>query len=812
MVAVAANTSFRHIPPILSRGFYTKYVQSNWARQWAPLLALLLLYPVWTSAFGLYGPDEPRYASIARAMAETGDWITPRLDGEAWLEKPPLLYWMSALGYAVGLGPETAPRVPLGLASVGFLVWIRFYLRRWMSDERAMLAAAILATSAGWVAYSNVAVTDVPLSICFGAGMLVSLRWIEEGRRRDALLAGALFGLAVLAKALVPLALGAPLVWFARKRWRQWPLVAAALLAVALPWYAAITMREGWAFIDELFIKHHLSRFVSEELQHVQPFWFYGPILLGLLAPWTLLLVRAPWREERWRFFVVWVVFGFVVFSSGANKLPGYLMPLLPALAILMALGVAEPARWPWRLAYGFAAVVVVAKLCAPLFDAAVTPRVLSRDVTADACAQNVPRSMRYGLHYYARRPLLDCWQAPGALPVPEGSLAAPRKARFSITHGAAGPLTGRLLVFASKERPVGDTVLPLENEPNRVWISAREVLQWPAGQPIVLDPMAIAYPGPITSAGAGSFFVSAVFDPDHDFPYAGLTARDLLSELTTIPDFDPQADRVHSLALTRGSGVASPARADVEVSSALLSRFHHAPVTLRADVVKGTSEERVLVLHAFGERRTDSALRRLLTREGRRPTLIFLDCVDRFGHHAFTDSEVNGPWTEALLTELLPALGAGKAPHLLGDGFGGWAAVRLKQEYPDRFGDAWAVRPDPLDFRNFFGIDLTKEPRNVFRDEKGQERRMTGEWTIGWSALRESVLGPDGGRWESWESVFGPRTSEGISRELFGRDEGSVDPLVLRAWLRFNLAAKPWPAGARVVTEAELPGILQSK
>ena len=104
-------------------------MQSNWARRWLPLLAILLLYPAWTSAFGLYGPDEPRYASIARAMAETGDWITPRLDGHAWLEKPPLLYWLSALGFRLGLGPESAPRLPLALFSAAFLGWFAVYLQ-----------------------------------------------------------------------------------------------------------------------------------------------------------------------------------------------------------------------------------------------------------------------------------------------------------------------------------------------------------------------------------------------------------------------------------------------------------------------------------------------------------------------------------------------------------------------------------------------------------------------------------------------------------------------------------------------------------
>lgn len=783
----------------------------NWARRWWPLLALLLLYPVWTSTFGLYGPDEPRYASIARAMAETGDWITPRLDGEPWLEKPPLLYWMSAAGYWLGLGPETAPRLPLALASCSFLAWFGWYLRRWLGERRAFLAAAILGTSAGWIAYTHVAVTDVPLSICFGAAMLVSLVWIEEGRPRDALLAGALFGLAILAKALVPVALAAPLAWFARKRWRQWPLIVGAALAVALPWYVLITQREGWAFIDELFIKHHFSRFVSEALQHVQPFWFYGPVVAGLLLPWSFLLLRAPWREERWRYFVVWAAFGFFVFSAGENKLPGYVLPLFPALAVLMAAGIPERSRWPDLAAWGMCGLVVVLNLIAPEFDGRYTARELSWQVTADACTENVPRSLRYGLHYYARRPIGDCWQMPGATSVPTGALPLSRMARYTITHQNPTPLTGRLLVFATKEPVDGDMVLPVESEPNRVWIAAREVLHWPAGEMATLDPMHSAFPGPVTATDAGRFTFTVIFDPEHDFPYSGVTPGDLRSERIVIDPFDPKEDRAYAFSLTRRVG-GTEQKPTIETSSKLLSRFHHQPVLLRADVVAGSGPERILVFHAFGERFHNSSLRRALTAQRPAATLIFLDCVHRFGHHAFTNSDVNGPWERALLEELLPALGPGPAPHLLGEGFGGWAALRLKQEHPERFGKAWALRPDPVDFRRFFGVDLTANPKSLFTDPEGRARPFLPGWTISSSVLRENVLGPDGGRWESWESVFGPRTGEGISRELFGRGDGSVDETVLRAWLRYDLARKPWPADSHIISDAGLTHLLESK
>ncbi|MCX6606785.1 MAG: phospholipid carrier-dependent glycosyltransferase [Acidobacteria bacterium] len=127
-------------------------------------VALIVLFLAWPGAFGLFGPDEPRYASIARHMAQSGDWVSPVLDGKAWLEKPALLYWLGAVGFKLGLGPEAAVRLPLGLLSAAFLVWFGWMVGSW---QRAVM----LATCAGWIAYSNIAVTDVPLAVFFAAGM-----------------------------------------------------------------------------------------------------------------------------------------------------------------------------------------------------------------------------------------------------------------------------------------------------------------------------------------------------------------------------------------------------------------------------------------------------------------------------------------------------------------------------------------------------------------------------------------------------------------------------------------------------------------
>ena len=300
------------------------------------------------------GKDEPRYAFIGRAMAQTGDWITPRLYGTPWFEKPPLLYWMTALGFKLGFGDDLAPRVFVAALSVAFLALYWRVLNREFGCRAAWMATMILATSTAWVAFSYAGVTDLPLSATFGAAMLLALPWIARGETRPLPAAAAMLGLAVLAKSLVPVVLAAPIAL----RWRNFrdllhPRVWAPFLAVAVPWYAVCYARNGWTFFEELFVKHQFGRFVSDELMHVQPFWFYLPNLLWEMLPWTLLLPLAALamrkKDPRRVFLLLWIGWGFLFFSASVNKLPGYILPLLPAVAALVALGLEEVrSAVPW--------------------------------------------------------------------------------------------------------------------------------------------------------------------------------------------------------------------------------------------------------------------------------------------------------------------------------------------------------------------------------------------------------------------------------------------------------------------------------
>jgi 4-amino-4-deoxy-L-arabinose transferase-like glycosyltransferase len=158
---------------------------------WAALLLICLAYFYRLDAAGVLGPDEPRYASIGREMARSGDWITPRLWGQPWFEKPALLYWMTGAGCRLGLGPDLAPRLPVALCSFAFLVFFWWLLRREFGSTVAWLAALMLATSAEWIGFSQVGVTDLPMAAAFIAALLLALPWVARGDTRGLMAAGA---------------------------------------------------------------------------------------------------------------------------------------------------------------------------------------------------------------------------------------------------------------------------------------------------------------------------------------------------------------------------------------------------------------------------------------------------------------------------------------------------------------------------------------------------------------------------------------------------------------------------------------------
>lgn len=345
---------------------------------WIALPLAFLSYFYRLSAVGLIGPDEPRYASIAREMARSGDWITPRLWGEPWFEKPPLLYWISGIAFRLGLGQELAPRLPVALMAVAFLVFYWWILNREFGCRAAWFATLILGTCGGWLGFSQVGVTDLPLTATFSAAMLLALPWFGRQDSRSLPVASALLGFAVLAKSGVPIVLAVPLVWWGRRQLRELvrPRVILPVVIIAAPWHVLCYLRNGRIFPYTLFVQQQFQRLTSDAPKHVQQWWYYLPVLIGLLLPWSPLLLllarREAFRDPRRQFLLAWVLFGLVFFSVAPNKLPGYVLPLLPAAAALMALVLEETAGARYWLA-GCALLLVAILIAADMLPAAVS-------------------------------------------------------------------------------------------------------------------------------------------------------------------------------------------------------------------------------------------------------------------------------------------------------------------------------------------------------------------------------------------------------------------------------------------------------
>lgn len=341
----------------------------------------------------LVGPDEPRYSRVAVEMQRAGTWVTPTLQGQPWLEKPPLFYWLAGAATRIFGEREIAFRVPSVLAAlvaVGFtaLVGARLY-----GGGAGLHAGFVLASGLLFFAYAHAASMDMLLASATTAAIgLLGLRILGIAGGGALIAAYALMGLATLAKGPLGLVLpGLVVIAYALLTRSLAPVRRsvslgglAALILVAAPWCFAIYQDQGQAFVDVFLLDHNLARFTSEIHRHPGPPWYYLVVLLAGVLPWTgLLLPAAAAASTRRRaddaFLVAWTLAPFLFFSAAGSKLPGYILPCLPPLAILMGRGAHALVRGsPLPTGAGPRAVAVVTLIvCAAA--AAVLPAGLRR-------------------------------------------------------------------------------------------------------------------------------------------------------------------------------------------------------------------------------------------------------------------------------------------------------------------------------------------------------------------------------------------------------------------------------------------------
>ena len=316
------------------------------------------------SYFGLVGADEPRYAQVAREMLARHDWVTPTLGGKPWLEKPALYYWQTMLAYSVFGVSDWAARLFSAVDATLMVLAVYLFLRRFRSGFPfigfPLDGALMTAAASGVIGFARAASTDMPLAATFTIAMLAWYAWYECASLRYLALFYLFLGLATLAKGPVAPFLAAVIVTIfatAKGDYRLigrtlWIPGVALFIMVALPWYVAVQLNNP-EFFRVFILEHNLQRFGRDLYHHTQPFWYYLPVVLLALVPWTVFVIaalveslRVWWTEKRSMFqsedalpafLVIWFLVPLGFFSFSASKLPGYILPALPAGTLLLA-------------------------------------------------------------------------------------------------------------------------------------------------------------------------------------------------------------------------------------------------------------------------------------------------------------------------------------------------------------------------------------------------------------------------------------------------------------------------------------------
>ena len=392
---------------------------------WIAFAVLIIFVYFFGLNMPLVGPDEPRYAQVAREMFERGDWVTPTLGGFTWFEKPALLYWLEIVSYKIFGVTEFAARFGSALFGLGTIIclWIlgrsipssKFQVssesvenelandngKRTTSNFSNWLAL-IAASSIGLISFSRGASFDIILTFPITASLVcyflfenflqklsfspnpkfVSVKLpkstlvISKNRKvfyPYFFLAGFYFfiGVALIGKGLIGAVFPLAIVFFYHiLKFEILPskiflisLIWGAILSllVASVWYFPVYQANGWKFIDEFFIQHHFQRYVSNKYQHPQPFWFFWVVLPLMTVPWLPFFLISIYKTARnyfsfvkekfssqnsalitrysalMAFAVSWLLVPLVFFSLSGSKLPGYILPALPAALILTA-------------------------------------------------------------------------------------------------------------------------------------------------------------------------------------------------------------------------------------------------------------------------------------------------------------------------------------------------------------------------------------------------------------------------------------------------------------------------------------------
>jgi len=348
-------------------------------------LAFILFYFYGLGQLPFVGPDEPRYAQVAHEMFLRRDWITPTLGGYLWFEKPALLYWMAIAAFKLFGISEWSARTAgaiCGLLTVAAVCWIgrRTERREIMisdlkseisNDSRGAIgfwSALVAGTSGGLIVFSRAVSFDivVTMTIAWALAFFFAAELEVDVKSQRRLLVGfyLAIGISLLAKGLVGFVIPFGVVGAyytlrgkAPARNLRWSVLwgIPLSLAVAATWYGPMFWKHGTLFFDEFIIKHHFERYVTNKYHHPGAIYYYLVVLPLLALPWSALLVDGVLKARKafWKgrddpasklqvFALAWILLPLIFFSFSSSKLPGYTLPVLPAVALLVGLRLAQ--------------------------------------------------------------------------------------------------------------------------------------------------------------------------------------------------------------------------------------------------------------------------------------------------------------------------------------------------------------------------------------------------------------------------------------------------------------------------------------
>lgn len=389
---------------------------------------------------------------------------------------------------------------------------------------------------------------------------------------------------------------------------------------------------------------------------------------------------------------------------------------------------------------------------------------------------------------------------------------AAPLRINISYDPSVAGSFTGRVYVLFTVSAMGEPRLGPSWFNPDPFF--AIDVIDWPPNTPLVFDDDAIGMKDPPSAVPAREWSVQAVMRINKDSPsigrgpgtgYSAVLRRQISGSESG--DIDLRIDKVVDAKPFQESERIKL----VEIPSPLLTKFHKRPMNLRAAVVlpKGYDEhpsQKYPAYYWIGGFGSDHTGANYMSRQWNetgcddRIMRVVLDPLCYGGHHAFADSDNNGPVGRALVEELIPHLeqtyrlvSSPSARFLGGHSSGGWSSLWLQVTYPDYFGGTWSIAPDPVDFRDFQRINLYAPKSNMYVDEQGEKRplaRADNAQVVIWyeDFARMEVPYGEGGQLRSFEWVFSHKGADGLPEPLYNREAGEVNPAVAESWKRYDI------------------------